>query len=151
MVPTIIEIEIHHTSTRQNKRQYQFTPKHHGRDPGAACWLPELTREEEFTVFDVADFTESFDDDGNYYGVLREADGRGLRYLGTWNQQIAKFPYARDGEAWHGYPLYPLAEPAPPNRSGDKLRPAKSVFFKLFRAAMITKRDRKRLMKGDPV
>ena len=149
-MPTVIEIIIHPTTPRHKKRQYQFTPKHHGGDPGAACWLVELTFDEEFSVFDDADYGESCDDDGNLYGVKKTDEG-GLRYLGTWNQQVAEFPVARDGEPWHGYPLWPLNQLAPENRRGEKMRPDKIVFDRLRRANLISKQQRKRLMKGDEV
>ena len=155
MVPTITMIEIHPTVTRRTGRQYQFTPKHHGCDPGdgcdpgAACWLPALTRDDEFAVFDGADFSGSEDAAGNLYGVSRDGAGGGLRYIGTWYQQVAVFPVARAGEAWHGYPLWPLGDAGPDNRRGEKMRPDKRAFQKMEQSGLITRRERKRLMKGD--
>lgn len=146
-MPTVIEITVHPTPTDENHRRYQFTPKHHGADPGAACWLLELTFDEEFVVFNNADRLSVCDDDGNYYGVSRSGEGE-LRCLGTWNQQLAKFPVARDGENWHGYPLLPLGEMGPENRRGEKSRPAKVVFERLRQGGLITQRERKRLMRG---
>jgi hypothetical protein len=93
---------------------------------------------------------ELSDDAGNLYGVQPDGEG-GLIYLGTWNQQIAEFPVAREGEAWHRYPVYPVSDLAPQKRRGEKHRPAKEVFDKMVRAALITRRHRKRLMKGDHV
>jgi hypothetical protein len=104
--------------------------------------------EEEFSVFDGAETHEVSDVDGNLYGVLPDGEGD-LRYIGTWNQQVAEFPLARPGEAWHGYPLYPLVELGPVNRRGEKGRPAKKLFDTMARAGIITSRQRRRLLKGD--
>jgi hypothetical protein len=147
-MPTLAEIVIHGQPTRRSGYRYQFTPKHHGGDPGAAQWLPALTLEEEFVVFDGADEHELSDEDGRLYGVLRDAEGR-LRDLGTWQQQVAEFPRANEGVPWHGYPIWAVNAEAPANRSGEKVRPAKDVFGKMERAGLITARERKRLYKGD--
>jgi hypothetical protein len=105
-MPTLSTVVVHGTLTARSRYQYQFTPKHHGADPNAAQWLPALSLDDEFSVFDGADEHELSDEDGNLYGVRTDGEG-GLRYIGTWNQQVAEFPVARAGEAWHGYPLYP--------------------------------------------
>jgi hypothetical protein len=149
-MPTLATVEVHGAVTQRNAYRYQFTPKHHGADANAAQWRPSLSLREEFAVFDVADWHELSDDAGRLYGVQPDGED-GLVYLGTWNQQVAEFPLARAGEAWHGYPLYPVNDLAPPNRQGEQYRPAKEVFDKMVRAGIITKRHRKRLMKGDHV
>jgi hypothetical protein len=149
-MPTLAEIIIHGQLTRRSGYRYQFTPKHHGGDVGAAQWLPILRLEEEFAVFDAADEHELSDDAGRLYGVLRSADGK-LRDLGTWQQQMAEFPRPNQGVPWHGYPIWTPNALAPAKRSGEKVRPAKEVFGKMERAGLITTRDRKRLYKGDHV
>jgi len=143
----LTEPEIHPQRTGRNKR-YMFTPKHHGADKEAATWLPEITREQEFSVFDLADFHEICDDRGWLYGVLPMEGG--LRLLGTRREQIAEFQGGNEQEApWHGYPVYPhIKGLAPPNRSGDRCRPAKEVFHKLHSAGLITRVQRTRLSKG---
>lgn len=147
-MPTLATIILHDRVTGRSQYQYQFTPKHHGADAKAAQWLPSLSLEEEFAVFDAADQHELADDGGRFYGAVPDgADG--LRTLGTWNQQVAEFPHAREGEAWHGYPLYPLIELGPENRRGDACRPAKQVFDRMVLVGLITPRQQKRLMKGD--
>jgi hypothetical protein len=98
-------------------------------------------------VFDEAVFCDIFDDDGRFYGVLREADGE-LRDLGTWQQQMAEFPVANVGVPWHGYPIWAVNNEAPINRSGPNARPRKEVFAKLEGAGLITVQQRKRLYKG---
>ncbi|MBX9622775.1 MAG: hypothetical protein K2X82_03080 [Gemmataceae bacterium] len=147
MVPTILTVEVHPTPTSRGGLLYQFTPKHHdGRDPDAARWLPELTREEEFGVFDAADAIEIADAAGNLYGVLR-GDGK-LRPLGTCEERLAEFPVARPGEPWHGYPVYPVNEDGPENRRGLTCRPAKEVFARLVETGLLSKRERRRLSGG---
>lgn len=148
-MPRLQNIRVHPVPTVRSGYRYQFTPKHHGADPQAAQWLPELSLEEEFAVFDSADQFEIVGDNGWLYGV--QPEGGGLRELGTWSQQVAAFPSAREGEAWHGYPLMPLNDDAPPNRKGEKMRPSKGVFLKMGKAGLITTAQRIRLMKGDHV
>jgi hypothetical protein len=147
-MPTLATVETHPNLTRRSNYRYQFTPKHHGGDPAAAQWLPSLSLDAEFAVFDQADEFDLSDQDGTLYGVLREQEGE-LGYLGTWNQQVAEFPLAREGEAWHGYPLYPLIELGPENRRGQRGRPAKEVFDQMVQAGIITHSQRRRLLKGD--
>jgi hypothetical protein len=62
---------------------------------------------------------------------------------------VAKFPHAREGIPWHGYPAWALNDDAPANRSDQKLCPPKEVFRKMEEAKLITSRQRKRLQKGD--
>lgn len=140
---------IHPERTRKRQYSYQFTAKHHGGGkPDDARWSEEVSRDEEFSVFDEADDQDIFDEGGRFYGVLRNAEGE-LRDLGTWQQQLAEFPRTNEGVPWHGYPIWALNELAPPNRSGQKGRPAKAVFQKMEEAGLITARQRKRLYKGD--
>jgi hypothetical protein len=147
-MPTLTEIVVHEQLTQRSGYRYQFTPKHHGADAEAGQWLPDLSLEEEFAVFDTADEHMLTDDNGYLYGVQRESY-ESLRFLGTWYQQVAEFPTAREGEAWHGYPVYPLQGQGPENRRGQKCRPQKVVFSKMMTAGLISDVQRRRLMKGD--
>ena len=97
--------------------------------------------------FNTADVHELSDDDGRLYGV--QPDGEALLHIGKWDEQLAEFPYAQEGEAWHGYPAYPLVEAGPENRRGQKGRPGMVVFDKLISAGLITVRQKRRLLKGD--
>jgi hypothetical protein len=150
-MPTVIEVRIHSKRTERSEYQYQFTPKHHG-GPGAgrdaAQWLTSLSLDEEFAIFDAADKHELSDEDGNLYGVERDGPDS-LRYVGVWKEQVAEFPVAREGEAWHGYPVYPLINEGPENRRGQKGRPDGAVFTKMMLAGIISSSQRKRLMKAD--
>lgn len=141
---------VHPIRTRRSGYLYLFYDKHHGRGTlDAARWLPELCHDEEFRIFDRADWHEVHDETGRLYGV-RERDGDGLLPdVGTWGQQIAEFPVARENVAWHGYPLWPLLQGSPENRRGEKSRPSKVVFARMAEVGMLTKQERKRLLKGD--
>jgi hypothetical protein len=120
-MPTLATIVVHDEATGRSGYRYQFTPKHHGHgEDFDGQWMPSLTLAEEFAVFDAADQHDLSDDDGRLYGVQPNGSGS-LRFLGTDHQQIAEFPFAREGEPWHGYPSYPLSE------KGEKGRPAKDT------------------------
>lgn len=138
---------LHSEQTHRSGFSYLFSDKHHGGDRNAARWSLELSEAEEFSVFDNADLHDISDDRQYLYGVLRMGDV--LRKLGTLKQQVAEFPHADEGQPWHGYPHYPLQEVGPPNRRGEKCRPEKIVFEIMERVGLLTKRHRKRLMKGD--
>jgi hypothetical protein len=150
-MPTVTEVVVHGERTRRSGYQYQFIPKHHG-GPGASAnvaqWLTSISLDEEFAIFNAADEHELSDKDGNLYGVERDGPDR-LRNIGVWKEQIAKFPVAREREAWHGYPVYPLVDEGPENKQGQKGRPNGEVFTKMVRAGIISPSQRKRLMKGD--
>ena len=138
---------IHPVPTRRSGYRYLFYDKHHGRGgPDSAQWLPSMSHDDEFAVFDTADFHDLSDDRGWLYGIRRDPDGEVLP-LGTWGQQTAEFPFGRENEIWHGYPLWPLKDTGPENRRGEKRRPSKGVFLKMERANLITTQDRKRLQK----
>jgi hypothetical protein len=146
-MPTLATVVVHATVSARSGYQYQFTPKHHGMDPNAAQWLPSLTLNEEFAVFDTADTNNWLDAQGNLYGA-EKVGADDLRILGTQGEQVAKFPVTAQNQAWHGYPAWPLAWG---NRADDDMKPTKAVFEKMEQSGLITKRGRKRLWKGDPV
>ena len=138
-------ITIHPERTRRRNLQYQFTPKHHGGDRDAARWRPDLTDDEEFSVFDLGDYNDISDTSDYLFGILPGSDGD-LRIIGYWNEQIGEFPFARANQPWHGYPCWPLlGDTAPTNRKS----PDKMVFQKLREKELITEQQRKRLVKGD--
>ena len=148
-MPTVQVHTEHPQPTSRNKLRYQFTPKHHG-GPGSngqAQWLLSLTFAEEFSIFDEADASETLDGKGNMYGVLRNSNGD-LRDLGTWQEQLAKFPSTRSGP-WHGYPCWTINNSGPSNRRKQELFPPKQVFDLLLKAGLISEEQRDRLKKGD--
>ena len=61
---------IHSVPTRRSGYLYLFYDKHHGRGgPEAAQWLPSLSLDDEFDVFDVADRDDLSDERGWLYGM----------------------------------------------------------------------------------
>lgn len=148
----------HPARTARRQLEYVFTPKHHGGDAQASCWLERLSFDDEFAIFDRADGrTVSLDQDdeqvadseGNLYGYEATPDGS-LRELGTWHQQMAEFPVQRDGSPWHGYPIWPIDSSAAPTRfGGHRCRPHKSVFARMEELGHITPGQRNRLGRGD--
>src|SRR5579859_7753519 len=107
-MPTVQVNTEHPQQTSKSQLRYQFTPKHHGGpgSKGQAQWLPAITFDEEFSIFDEADSFGIIDGKGNMYGVLRNGNGD-LRDLGTWEEQVAKFPKTKTGP-WHGYPSWAI-------------------------------------------
>src|SRR4051794_19996466 len=99
---------LHPHRTRRSGQQYFFYDKHHRAGHSEdAQWLPDMTRVEEFAVFDLADFHDLSDDKGDLYGLHLSPEGM-VMYLGTRDEQVAEFPVAREGHAWHGYPVWPI-------------------------------------------
>jgi hypothetical protein len=143
-MPTLPADVVHGTRTTRSSYQYQFTRKHHGGDNKAAQWLPSLTLDEEFAVFNTADLHNLADEAGNLYGI-ESIDTDELRQLGTRGEQVAKYPVTAENLPWHGYPAFPLAGSNPPST------PPKAVLVQMQEAGLIDKRGRKRLGKGDPV
>ena len=149
-MPTLIEDQPHSHPTERSEFEYLFTRKHHGGDTEAATWVPSLSLEEEFSVFNIADSHE-ISENGKYYGIGRRI-GDSLQILGTCKQQMAIFPNSRPGEVWHGYPLWSIDESAPENRRKEKsMRPGKLIFQRLVRVHLLTEREKKRLMGGKHV
>jgi hypothetical protein len=141
----------HPEPTRRSGYRYRFTAKHHGGGSASdARWLPDLSEADEFAVFDDADELQLADEGGNLYGALRDGV-TSLRYLGTWQQQLAEFPCASAGSPWHGYPAWPLNEEAASNRRGEKCRPPREVFDRMVATGLITAAMRKRLKGGNHV
>ncbi len=112
----------------------------------AGCMKSCKTRNSRFST--MATTMKSLTKTVESNGVLPDSAGN-LRDLGTWQQQVAEFPFANPVVPWHGYPIWAVSELAPPNRSGQKMRPAKTVFAKMQEVGLITRRQRKRLFKGD--
>jgi hypothetical protein len=99
---------LHDERTRRSGYQYFFYDKHHNpHNRNDAQWLPELSHEEEFEIFNLADVHEISGTNGDLFGLRRSPQGKVLP-LGTEKQQVAKFPWTHEGRAWHGYPLWPI-------------------------------------------
>jgi len=139
----------HPVATRVNGLRYLFTAKHHGgwKSPHAT-WLPTLTDDQEFSVFDDGDANALSDGAGNLFGALSDGQG-GLDDLGTRGEQIAKFWRAPLDKPWHGFPAFPLNDDvAMQNRKGETARPEKSVFDRMLEVGVINRAMWKRLKKG---
>jgi hypothetical protein len=107
----------HPERTRRNGFRYCFYVDHHGRgSPDDSQWAEDVGREEEFGIFDEADWHDLSDSKGHLYGVRRSPEGEILD-LGTKGEQIAKFwrPSANN-QPTHGFPLWPVAEDSSDNR-----------------------------------
>src|SRR5205814_1719670 len=97
--------------TATSHYEYEFTVKHHTpQNTRAAQWDPNLTLQQEFSVFDLADEHTLADQAGNLYGILRLAKSKLIK-LGTASQCVAKFWLPNSGNAWHGFPAWPLGGP----------------------------------------
>ncbi len=128
--------------------RYYFHRKHHGGgSPTDACWHPSITRQEEFTIFEISAQLDLSDARGNLYNVSRAADG-GIRELGIFHEQIARFWKPVASEPWHGHPLWPVVTDLPTNRGSQAYRPDTSVFSKLVEQRVLSERDSHRLRSG---
>lgn len=141
---------LHPVVTDRHSYQYFFYNKHHNGPLAEAQWLlpPQLTQNEEFEVFNRADALELSDGHGNLYGLRPRAAGAAVATLGTRGEQFAKFPVAHAGQAWHGFPIWPIAKP----RDDEDLRPIPNeVLGKMVEKEVIDVRERKRVRKGDHI
>ncbi len=137
---------LHPHQTRRNGYEFFFYDKHHRHDDSDdAQWLPELNHDEEFAIFDLADWHDLADSKGNLYGIRRTPDGD-ILMLGTRNEQVAEFPWAHPGHAWHGYPLWPLKRAGPENRR--KLPAPRDAIDKMVQEGLLTRVQGRRLKKG---
>jgi len=72
-VPTT-DHRIHTTRTKKG-HTYTFTDKHHGHPKGDhACWLPSISRDVEFSLFQGAEEGEFSDEKENLYNVHRKGE-----------------------------------------------------------------------------
>ncbi len=128
--------------------RYYFYPKHHGAGNATdSRWHPEISRQEEFTIFEIAVRLDLADEGGNLYNVRKAADGTILE-LGVFHEQVARFwKPSTETEAWHGHPLWPV-EAGPSNRARQENRPGRSVFRKLVEQGVLSKAQSHRLNNG---
>ena len=70
--------------------RYYFHPKHHrASNATGSRWKPDVSRQEEFTIFEVAVHLDLADEDGDLYNVRKSEDGAILE-LGVFQEQIAQ-------------------------------------------------------------
>ncbi len=104
---------VHPQTTRRSNFQYFFYVKHHkaGRSEDAP-WLSNITHDNEFGVFDLADFHTLSNEKGDLYGLHLSPEGMVMN-LGTREEQIAEFPRARRScLAWLSYLANHAPQPA---------------------------------------
>ena len=113
-------------ATQRSGYFYQFYDKHHGRGgPDAAEWLPSLSRQEEFSVFDSADLNELADEQGRMYGI-RPRDETGSARPGVlWESRSRSSPMLGQMRHGMGIPSGRWSDQEPENRRGEKSRPSK--------------------------
>jgi len=141
----------HSKRSARSGYQYFFYDKHHCTGPSAAAqWLlePDLSYEQEFEVFDLADTRELADQNGNLYGMRPRTEAGSVPVLGTRGEQTAKFPQTVAERAWHGFPLWPVAAAV----SGYRLRPVpREVLDRMVELGLITSPERSRVRGGKPI
>jgi hypothetical protein len=139
---------LHPAPTRRSGYRYFFYDKHHGRGgPEAARWALDVSEDEEFGISDQADNLDLSDDHGNSYGVRIGLEHQVL-VLGTLRQQIARFHDS--GPPWHGFPLGPLDNHLDPPHPPQRPLP-KDALQKMVDARLLTREERRRLLKGKHV
>jgi hypothetical protein len=140
---------LHPVTTQRSSFRYFFYDKHHGRGgPEAARWLPELTDNEEFAIFEQADLLELSDERGNLYGMrIGPAPDREVRDVGTHRQQVAKFPFSRREAPWHGFPLGPMEKDYDPPRPPRRALP-RDALTKMVASGLLNMAQLKRLVNG---
>jgi hypothetical protein len=150
------EKDIHDAVTERGQLRYCFTPKHHGAGLASdSRWLSELSRPEEFQVFDMADFNELRDEDGDLYGLrISGAPGnRQLLDLGDKHEKIARFwAEGKSTDPWHGHPLWPLRSKhgekrakGADNRAKQGCCPPSEVFDRLVELGILSTSKANRL------
>src|SRR5258708_1516065 len=135
-------------ATERSGYWYFFYDKHHGRGgPEAARWATDLLEEEEFGIFDQSDRSDFSDRHGNLYGIrLCTLALRGVLMLGSFGQQVAKFPESLSGPHRHGSPLGPLQMNLDPPHPPERPLP-KDGLQKMVDAGLLTRTERTRLLK----
>lgn len=98
-------------------KPYASTMAHRGHRPSSKKSRWSVTPEEEYELFEEADVNDWRCSKGNFWN---RGDVEGRRSLGTRGEKLAKFPKARAGEPWHGYPVSPRFD-GPRGRPDDSL------------------------------
>jgi hypothetical protein len=135
-------------STARNKYRYYYHPKHHGGGgPTDSRWCPDVSQQEEFTIFELADTLDLSDERNNLFNVRKSDDGK-IHELGVFHEQIARFWGPSGNDLWHGHPLWPVVTESAINRSGQEYRPSRVVFQKFVARGVLSERDSCRLNSG---
>jgi hypothetical protein len=105
-----------------------------------------MTHDEEFAVFDLADFHNLSNEKGDLYGLRMDQHGR-VTDLGTRGEQVAEFPGTRVGQQWHGYPAWPIMRLDREDNTRKYACP-REVLAKMRDAGLINEKQRSRLARG---
>jgi hypothetical protein len=136
----------HRELTRSGFR-YCFYMAHHGRGtPDDSQWAEDVSRDEEFAIFDESDEHELSDSKGHYYGLRRSPEGDTLD-LGTKREQIAKFWDPVKNQPAHGFPMWPVHDGAPDNRKKQSI--PLEVLKKMLEQKLLLSVQYNRLRKGN--
>jgi hypothetical protein len=136
--------------TERSHYQYGFYNKHHKTGYSEdSQWLSEITHDEEFAVFDLADLHDLSNEKGDLYG-LRLNPERAVMSLGTREEQVAEFPLAQGDHPWHGYPAWPIMR-LDRDKSVRKYPAPREAFEKMKQAGLINENQRKRLAGGKQI
>jgi hypothetical protein len=142
------EVPEHPDASRRRRLRYVFHPKHHvGGLRSVAQWSPNISRNEEFGIFDTADRLEIVDERGNLYGALLSVDGE-VRTIGTWDEQVAFFPIAGASEPWHGYPLFPVNAALSKRKPPPKRDVPLAMLRRMSATGLLSIDDSNRLARG---
>jgi hypothetical protein len=134
--------------TKPHGYRYYFHPKHHGAGSVTdSRWKADVSKSEEFAIFEVAAQLDLCDAQGNLYNVRKGPDQRILE-LGVCHEQIARFWKAPQPDPWHGHPLWPVVIEIQTNRASQVYRPDSSVFSKLVKQGVLTEQQSRRLNNG---
>jgi len=127
---------------------YKFTDKHHNCSKSEhACWLPTITRDSEFSLFQGAETGDYSDDRGHLYNVHR--DGEEYIEIGTRHELLAIFWNPHSAAEWHGHPRWPIKTREAFNRKNQGYEPPKAVMQKMVDKGRISQRDADRILRGD--
>ena len=126
-MPSVQNDTPHPVRTARRGLTYQITPKHHGGNANASCWLTTITFAEEFSIFDRADGivvqvpVRMTDNSRRRRQPLRLRDIGGCKSTssGTGDFNILADLHSTDWcRSWHGYPIWPISPIAPPQFQG---------------------------------
>jgi hypothetical protein len=139
---------LHPATTQRRGYQYFFYTKHHqAGNSQDAQWDPGLTQDEEFAIFDLADLHDLSNPNGDLFG-LHFGPGNKPLDLGTRGEFVAEFPVAAAGQAWHGYPFFPIAMRG--RTHTRKPRVPIEALKKMEQAGLLTRAQASRLKRGKP-
>jgi len=141
---------LHPRRIEQDGREYRYffyENVHRTGDSEDAQWLPEMTHDEEFAVFELSVSHDLSNKKGDLYGLRLGPGGRRILILGTREEQIAEFPLPQGDHPWHGYPVWPVTRLERDKKERKDGAPHEAL-RKMSFAGLITENQRKRLARG---